>query len=82
MSTLKFGDHTIKRIQILHRVGSTDTVHFEVAAPSPFPELSKSEPGMYAPVFRLEVRRGYAEQWLEAMFGIKDDDPIVEVIHA
>ena len=72
---IKFGEHRVERILILRRSG-TDIVMFEFAkeVASPFPEMDKSEPGMYPPSFRIETRKGYAEEWLKLTFGVNPLD--------
>jgi len=72
---IEFGDHRIKQILIVRRRSGTDLVLFDFHpdAPSPFPE-DKGEPGMCPPSFRLECRKGYAEEWLKLTFGVNPLD--------
>lgn len=78
---IQFGEHQVKQITIIRR-SSTDLVIFELYSyvPSPFPEMDKSEPGMYAPDFHMETRKGYAEEWLRLTFGVSPQDPKLVIL--
>jgi hypothetical protein len=67
---LHFGDYGVTKIVIVRDVG-TDKISFSFdGAPSPFPEMDLQEPGKYEPHYTIEVRRGYAEEWLKKTYGI------------
>jgi hypothetical protein len=71
---LKFGGSIVTSIQVVRGSG-TDRISFNCSgSPSPFPEMERLEPGNYPPFFRIETRAGYAEEWLEAMFGVSSED--------
>lgn len=59
----------IKSITIV-RVGAIDTVYFSPELPTPFPEMQ------YPASFKVDVRAGYAEEWL-ARLRLKVDETIV-----
>ena len=67
---------TVEKVTVVRCSGCTDRVSFtlEPAAPSPFPEMEALEPGNYRATLSLEVRRGYAEEWLSAAFGLGPGD--------
>jgi hypothetical protein len=71
MSVLKLGKHFLTQPQIVRGNGA-DYVHFTFAGPTPFPEMK------YPGSFSVEVRRGYAEEWLKECFGIEDAE-VIEV---
>ena len=72
---IKFGIHTVTSIHILRGIGA-DKISFNCAmAPTPFPE-SKDDP-----YFRIEVTKGYAEEWLLLMFNIEVPNPMVTLLN-
>jgi len=57
----------ITKVLVLRRKSGTDKIYFTLEAPSPFPEMEAQEPGNYPAHLIIDVRRGYAEEWLEKM---------------
>ena len=57
----------VAKTTIVRRSGYTDQVLFQLEGPTPFPEMDAQEPGKYPPHCSMEVRRGYAEEWLRGM---------------
>ena len=58
----------IKKVTVVSRAG-TDILTLEVDAPTTFPNLG------YAPFIKIELAKGYADEWCEKM-GIKIDEYI------
>jgi len=71
MFELTIGGFQVVKIHILRQRSGADRITFELdkSCPSPFPKMSKGEPGMYPPIFSVETQRGYAESWIKTMFG-------------
>jgi hypothetical protein len=69
----------VTKVTIVRRAGYTDQVYFRLEGPSPFPEMEAEKPGNYPPNCSVEVRRGYAEEWLR---GMGFDPSKVELIEA
>ena len=68
--TIYFGENAVTKIDVLRGSG-TDRVSFTMQrAPTPFPELDAADPGnKYPPHVSIEVRQGYAEEWIAKCFG-------------
>ena len=56
----------IKTVSVLIRENATDIINLTIVGPSPFPEMAKEAVRIvdYYPTFKIEVRKGYAEEWL------------------
>lgn len=55
----------VSKVTVVRLVGGADYIMFEIPSlSSPYPELDKQEPGIYPASFKIEVRRGYAPEWL------------------
>lgn len=68
---------TIRKVTVLVHPG-TDHVSLHLEGPTPFPELQKQFPTEdYGPRLSIEVRKGFALEWLDQM-GIPKD--LIEVI--
>jgi hypothetical protein len=71
---IKFGIHAVTSIQILRGIGA-DKISFNCdGAPTTFPDLKTD------PYFAIEVSKGYAEEWLLLMFGVKVPSPLVTLL--
>ena len=62
MNTLK-----VTKVILVRRAHDTDQVYFRLEGPSPFPEMEAEKPGRYPPNCSVQVRQGYAEEWLQGM---------------
>lgn len=77
---IMFQDWEVTKIFVLRGLG-TDKISFTCEhAPTPFPELERAHVERHPPHFNAETRAGYAEEWLEAMFGIEMTDERVEFL--
>lgn len=55
----------VSKVTVVRLIGGADYIMFEIPSLlSPYPELDIAEPGGYPTSFKLEVRRGYATEWL------------------
>lgn len=69
--TIFFGENAVTKIDVLRGSG-TDRVSFTMErAPTPLPELDAADAGSnrYPPHVSVEVRNGYAEEWIAKCFG-------------
>ena len=55
----------VSNVTIVRFVSGVDHVSFELPTlPSPFPELNRKNPGCFPTTLMVELRRGFAEEWL------------------
>jgi hypothetical protein len=72
VTDLYFGDYKVSSIQVVVHTYATDILYFEFTAKSPYP-------GNDLPYAEVRTPCGKGLTWLLATFGIKEDDPRVQV---
>jgi len=81
VTDLQFGLHTVTKVFVLRRRSGEDIISFEFgSAPTTHPGASDQTLERHSPDFTVRTQKGYAEQWLQTMFGIDASDPAIEIV--